>query len=115
MASIQESHNVHSTGFTQTLPLTEKLPGSINITTLWEIGPIAIPDGRTLNFRYENHPDNTGGDFNYEDNRYSDGNSLVSIGSSSEKMEALIKITGYNTVSFISLPVKSGCYARLDE
>jgi len=44
----------------------EKLPGSIN-TPYKEVNPIVSEDGRTIYFGRQKHPDNMGGQFDYED------------------------------------------------
>ena len=71
-----KSKNVHLASFSPYLTKAERLPSFIN-SSFKEVGPLVSPDGKTLFFSRQNHPENTGGVLDFEDIWYSTRNEIT--------------------------------------
>jgi hypothetical protein len=100
--ALSSASELRVAGFVNDLPQAEKLPGYIN-SSFKEVGPLVSPDGKTLFFSRQNHPDNTGGVLDHEDIWYSAYNEATGMWSAPEKMEAPVNNYGPNSINFMSV------------
>ena len=100
--SVSNNSSIRIADFVKDLAQAEKLPSYIN-SSFKEIGPLVSPDGKTLFFSRQNHPDNTGGVLDYEDIWYSKYNDIMGMWSMPDRMSAPINNYGPNSVNFVSL------------